>query len=374
VIGIKGTMSADQKHITLEWNPVVLSEDKTPCDDLLGYNVLRCKDNMAGAFQVMGTTPTVKKDCTSWTDVQDISAGVYYYKVLAVDNSLNLSRDSFIIDTSKDENLIVLAGGDDFTRLLIPKSASGVLYGETNSYGEDLKVCMKTIKRSTYTVITDTYNVTGSTTAVIPADCVKGYEFTALNDMDERIKEFSFKVTRPQIVFTYSESDLVSALRAFGSRSYSEDDYVLSLYWHNGKEWIRESGDINKETKTVTIKSRRLGSYLIRLAETIENLQITSVTPRTLTPNGDHRNDVLNIIFDYPFDEENPQLVSAKIFDINGALVSEMFKGPVSGSEKTYSAKWDGKSSAGEVVESGIYIYQIEVGGEVLNGAIVVAK
>jgi len=61
---------------------------------------------------------------------------------------------------------------------------------------------------------------------------------------------------------------------------------------------------------------------------------------------------------------------SVKIYDIDGALVKEFVSG---GAEREW--KWDGKYENGEYVESGIYIYQIQVGDEKpVAGTIVVAK
>ena len=38
------------------------------------------------------------------------------------------------------------------------------------------------------------------------------------------------------------------------------------------------------------------------------------------------------------------------------------------------SLKWDGRNGDGQIVSSGIYIYQIEADKKVFNGTVVVAK
>lgn len=59
-----------------------------------------------------------------------------------------------------------------------------------------------------------------------------------------------------------------------------------------------------------------------------------------------------------------------KIYDIDGALVQEFMS---VGAEREW--KWDGKDDNDEYVESGIYIYQIQVGdGKPVVGTIIVAK
>jgi len=61
---------------------------------------------------------------------------------------------------------------------------------------------------------------------------------------------------------------------------------------------------------------------------------------------------------------------SVKIYDIDGALVKEFV---AIGGERDW--KWNGKDENGEYVESGIYIYQIQVGdGKPAVGTIIVAK
>lgn len=57
------------------------------------------------------------------------------------------------------------------------------------------------------------------------------------------------------------------------------------------------------------------------------------------------------------------------IFDIDGALVAELRGGP-----DANELEWDGKDEGGEVVESGVYVYQMQVGGSFKTGTIIVAK
>ena len=57
------------------------------------------------------------------------------------------------------------------------------------------------------------------------------------------------------------------------------------------------------------------------------------------------------------------------IFDIDGAMVNELRGGP-DGNE----LEWDGKDEGGEVVESGVYVYQMQIGDSYKTGTIIVAK
>ena len=57
------------------------------------------------------------------------------------------------------------------------------------------------------------------------------------------------------------------------------------------------------------------------------------------------------------------------IFDINGAMVKELTAGP-----SDNKLEWDGRHEGGEVVESGVYVYQMQIGESFKTGTIIVAK
>lgn len=57
------------------------------------------------------------------------------------------------------------------------------------------------------------------------------------------------------------------------------------------------------------------------------------------------------------------------IFDIDGALVKELRGGP-----DDNELEWDGKDESEQVVESGVYVYQMQVGDSFRTGTIIVAK
>ena len=87
--------------------------------------------------------------------------------------------------------------------------------------------------------------------------------------------------------------------------------------------------------------------------------------PRLFTPNDDTIND--EVTFSYENDESS---VVCWIYDIKGAVVRQL--DIVETGENKFT--WNGKDEDGNVVPSGIYIYQIEVEGKTINGTIVLAK
>lgn len=67
--------------------------------------------------------------------------------------------------------------------------------------------------------------------------------------------------------------------------------------------------------------------------------------------------------------EEAEGEFTVKIYDIGGGLVKELIT--TSGEQEL---NWDGKNEDGELVESGVYIYQLQVGERYATGTVVVAK
>jgi len=88
--------------------------------------------------------------------------------------------------------------------------------------------------------------------------------------------------------------------------------------------------------------------------------------PRVFTPNGDGNNE--QVTFEYENIDENS--IVCWIYDIKGSVVRQL--DIVGGGEDKFT--WDGKDEDGNIVPSGIYIYQIEVEGKTINGTIVLAK
>ena len=58
------------------------------------------------------------------------------------------------------------------------------------------------------------------------------------------------------------------------------------------------------------------------------------------------------------------------IYDINGMLVKTLNPDGPDATKLT----WDGRDEAGEIVESGIYVYQLQVGESFTIGTLIIAK
>lgn len=102
-------------------------------------------------------------------------------------------------------------------------------------------------------------------------------------------------------------------------------------------------------------------------ALTASTFSLTSVRPRTFTPNGDNRNDQVVFTYDNPADAA----LSGKIYDLGGSLIAELSRGT------SNTLTWDGSTNNGVRAAPGVYVYQIEVTGSetsVVNGVVVVAR
>ena len=61
------------------------------------------------------------------------------------------------------------------------------------------------------------------------------------------------------------------------------------------------------------------------------------------------------------------------IFYINGMLIKRIQTEDVD-QDNEKNLKWKGRNEDGEIVESGIYIYQVQIGESYKNGTLIVAK
>ena len=79
--------------------------------------------------------------------------------------------------------------------------------------------------------------------------------------------------------------------------------------------------------------------------------------------------DFNRIVFPARALEETSGEFTVLIFDIDGMLVKTLTALP--GETELI---WDGRDEAGEIVESGVYVYQLQVGESFKTGTLIVAK
>lgn len=94
----------------------------------------------------------------------------------------------------------------------------------------------------------------------------------------------------------------------------------------------------------------------------------TGISNRFLTPNGDGRNDSVVLSFQNPADVA----VAGRIYDLRGAFVAELATDPAL--DARFNRVWNGKSVNGQVVATGLYVYQLEAGEKAYAGVLVVIR
>ncbi|MFH1540748.1 MAG: gliding motility-associated C-terminal domain-containing protein [Elusimicrobiota bacterium] len=339
--GLKVAMSQDKNYLTISWEPVTKSVDNTTATDLSHYMLYR-------STAIEGTTtafalPVIATSTTTYT-----GGSTYHYLLTTHDLSANVSLPSARVDSSIDTNIAFYRYDNPKTAIVIPSEISSILYRETNSFGDNIY----------FDVVRLTSEETDKTIksfAFLPKKMLTGEIVTGL----------SFSRAVADIKISYDVSNGYISAPGFMSVPENQAATNLSLFWFNGIEWVKVGGDVDTNQRSISVKSKKGGKYQLRQSLKAVKFSLTKVYPRIFTPNGDGWNDVVNFMY-----EGNDAGISGKIFDINGAFVCDMANGDFSGG----SLKWNGKNANGNVVTSGIYIYQIEADKKVFNGTIVVAK
>lgn len=184
-----------------------------------------------------------------------------------------------------------------------------------------------------------------------------------------------------QIIFSANNIHS-SPLNVISNASTSSGE--LSIFWNNGIEWIQLGGIPNSANNTISVQTRNAGEFAVRrVSQQYSAFELSSVTPgKIFTPNGDSCNDIVTFQFQNPRGSTN---IKGKIFDLYSTFIADLKLSSLLGTlnfapncpRPNLSAEtlaWDGKDSDGNFVPKGIYLYQIEAEGKIINGTIVVAR
>ncbi|MBA7532011.1 hypothetical protein ES705_24237 [subsurface metagenome] len=344
---MKGTLVDGGKRIKLQWKPVTRNEDGTPCTDLQEYGIYR-STSLAG-FDVEPSS-TVAQSILTWTETENIIGRTYYYKVRAVDIGGVESGDSMIIMVQDEKVNVIALAEDMYAKVIIPEELTSILYEESNSYGDDLNITVEEVEEEK-----DKDKV------------VSCYEFSAFkgydNETPEEIESFSFAKPKSSVSLSY-EVNSQGVVKGTNIKA-SQVGRNLALFWFNGIEWVKLGAKTDTGEQVLWIRTKKLGMYKIKQAPAATEFTLNKVYPRIFTPNNDGLNDVVNFEYANP----NEKGVVCRIFDIRGALVRQLDIG-----QTETSFAWDGKDEKGRVALSGVYIYQLEGEGKVVNGTVILAK
>ena len=347
--------------VTYHWRTVTERVDGSPLTNLAGYEIYVSSNIVApkNLWVLVTTAPT-----NSWSTSEASGASPSYYSIRAVDTN-NLASDYTHAMDNSAALVHYFLGPDGVTRAQIPQVAANPLRQQFNSYGSDLTLQWVEVPGD------ETGRVVRSMTLEAMSDntgtAVTNFSF----DVPALIGIITYSVANGQVIAgtpQYSwlgtasspASPAQSTIAKAGSSLIpaSEAGNNLSLFWYDGVEWVKTTGEVDSTNNEVSFTGTRLGSYQIRIAShasTPSQISLTKVYPRIITPNGDGWND--KVIFQF----DNPQLLplSGQIFDVSGTKVAGLSVGPNPDS----TLEWDGKSSGGQPVPAGIYIYEVDISG-----------
>jgi hypothetical protein len=357
---------------TYHWEEVTERMDGSPLTNLAGYQIYVSSNILAPAAEwVLVTTVTTN----AWS-VASSPGSPAYYAVRAVDTLGLASGYTHAIDSSARLVHYFIAP-DGVTRAEVPQVAANILRQVYNRFASNLTL------------------VWSEVTADEKGRVVRSMRLEAVSDATgNRIENFAFSDPSLMGIITYgvangqvvagtpqyswlgtatspaSPAQNTSAPAGSGVMPASQATADLSLFWYNGVEWVKTTGQVDANNNAVSFTGRQVGYFQIRVAShapTPSQISLSKVYPRIITPNGDGWND--KVIFQF----DNPQLLplSGQIFDVTGARVAPLSAGPNPDS----TLQWDGKDSSGRPVPAGIYLYQVDISGSSpMTGTVVVAR
>ncbi|MBT9175176.1 MAG: hypothetical protein DDT22_00850 [candidate division WS2 bacterium] len=311
----------------IKWGKVRYNEDLTNITDLNGYFVYR-SSAIDGKYVKLTPQPLKTEEFA------DAAVGkIHYYVIKAVDIYSNKSLPSMILCSKSLPTTIILSEKKDLTVELpgaIPENS--------------------------------TINI-----AEVPEEkkgrVLKSFAIT-IQDIKTRKEITPSRGAHFNVSFNYAIGNIAGAPQF--ATSFNKD---YAIYWFNGAQWLKLGGVVNKNNKTISIGASVLGKFQLRLtARSQFSVDKNQVYPKIITPNGDGKNDFLTIIFDGPAGIE--EKVTAFIYDNFGRYVAKLDKRGLT----TTSLRWDGVDDDNNVVPSGIYIYQLEAEGKIINGTVVVSR
>lgn len=217
--------------------------------------------------------------------------------------------------------------------------------------------------------VEDTFIGDGRTAVRFPAGALTNPGSLVIQQIDPNTVSNGPRGATPAVVYNFNlqgtqlQGDALLTLsypsditgRVLGLNARGQD---LAPYWFDGIEWrIIGRPHVDTTLHTVTARTRQLSTFAL-FATGAPVAADLRPRERIITPNGDGINDTATFT-GLAVSEK------VKIFDIRGRRVREI-PGP--------SASWDGRDSDGDVVESGVYLFQYESQGERVSGVIAVAK
>jgi hypothetical protein len=352
------TVDASSASVAISWTPTSRFFDGTPflstgtptADELEGYSIYRATDICSPTYVQLSTM------ATSVSSLTDATGGLNYYYRLYSFNTVGRSTNVVTFSSLGERDYFV---DDCASTLILNEKVANSLNGSQNGQGD---IRIQSIRHPEQ-VGGGVYQSVEWRATLNGAQALPGYVLP----VPARIVlhyDANNGVPTPSTAPVGALSVRSTGAPA-GTAAASAQD--LGAYWYDGAEYKKMYGRVDANAQTVTVQSPNVGTYQIRgLARAAGAVfDVSNLSSRVITPNGDGRNDTL--IFTYDPGPRNVQ-PTGEIFDVRGAHVASMTPGLVPN-----TLTWDGKSD-GKTVTSGVYVYRIVGDGKTFTGSIVVAR
>lgn len=358
VANLNAVPSQDLTQITLTWDTVSSNLDgsafkstTTPAGyEANRYEITRSTTVLNANWVLVATVPLT---ATTFIDTVPDPSLVYLYRVRALD-TFNTSDDAMAIDSNGD--LYVFAA-DAVTHMRVPRRDRFELGKNYNSMGAN--IVLKAIDQ--------------------PGDgsqnIFRSVLFQASRSPDASPVNFAFARGEEDFALRYDVSGgqvVVSSPAALSAVARTPVAAAaaagnLGMYWNNGAKYIKLFGTVDTANQLVTVQGANTGPYQIRglVREQSLNFDVSQLSNKVITPNGDGLNDKATFQLDNPHDSA----FTGQVFDVQGRYVADMTPGV--GRD---TLQWDARGSNGQVVAGGVYIYQIRGEGRTFSGTLLVVK
>lgn len=359
VANLASARSADRTQVTLNWNTVTSNVDgslfkstSAPLTvELQKYEISRATSVLNASFVAIAT---VSVSSLAYVDVVPDPAAAYLYRVRALD-SFGTADVAAAVDSSGDSYIF---SSDHVTHMKIPESLRYELSGSSNAYGQN--VVFRAVDRA------------GDASRNI----FRAVTFEARTSPGNAVID-RFEFSRPAVTMAmhYDVAGgqvVVSSIAASGVGPAAKTipaataDQTLSIYWNNGAKYVKLFGQVDTQTQLISVAGINGGDYDIRgvLRDQGLNFDVSQLSNKVITPNGDGRNDKAVFLFDNPRDAA----FSGRIYDRQGGFIADMSAGVLAN-----TLQWDARGG-GRVVPGGVYIYQIRGEGKVFSGTLLVVR
>jgi hypothetical protein len=197
-----------------------------------------------------------------------------------------------------------------------------------------------------------------------------------LNQSPRRLATYTLDFVSPALVadknFVFSRPAVKVTLQYDKPAAAGDKTKTVGVLWWNGVRWIKvDEGEVDPILNTLSFYTALPGTFQVQEYQVATELTLdkSNIYPRIFSPNGDTVNDVVYFVV------ENPRLspLEGKIYDLSGGEVANLLPAGA-GAPTADTLVWDGKDNSGNVVPSGVYLYQIKGEGKTINGTVVAVE